>query len=85
MLSESSLRKRGLYHPAFVADLIAADRSGAEDNAFWIWQLLTVELWFRIFFDSSIPEPDVRQIVWNQRSDGIYETASHRRGQNLMK
>jgi len=46
-LSESTLRKRGLFDPAMVRKIIADDRSGREDNAYRIYQLLTVELWMQ--------------------------------------
>jgi asparagine synthase (glutamine-hydrolysing) len=52
LLSEQSLKKRGLYNPSFVARLIESDRNGREDNAQLIWMLLTNEVWFRTFFDS---------------------------------
>jgi asparagine synthase (glutamine-hydrolysing) len=52
MLSEQSLRARGLYDPAYVAGLIARDKQGLEDNAYQIWTLLTTEIWFRTFFQN---------------------------------
>ena len=52
MLSEQSLRARGLYDPAYVAGLIARDKQGLEDNAYQIWTLLTNEIWFRTFFQN---------------------------------
>jgi asparagine synthase (glutamine-hydrolysing) len=52
LLSEQSLRARGLYDPAHVAGLIARDRQGLEDNAYQIWTLLTNEIWFRTFFQN---------------------------------
>jgi len=52
LLSEQSLRSRGLYDPAYVAGLIARDKSGLEDNSHQIWTLLTNEIWFRTFFQN---------------------------------
>jgi len=52
LLSEQSLRSRGLYDPAYVAGLIARDKSGLEDNSYQIWTLLTNEIWFRTFFQN---------------------------------
>jgi asparagine synthase (glutamine-hydrolysing) len=52
LLSEQSLRNRGLYDPAYVAGLIARDKSGLEDNSYQIWTLLTNEIWFRTFFQN---------------------------------
>jgi len=53
LLSEGSLRARGLYAPAEVARLVEADRQGLEDNAHVIWTLLTNEVWFRSFLGSA--------------------------------
>jgi asparagine synthase (glutamine-hydrolysing) len=52
LLSEQSLRARGLYDPAYVAGLIARDKNGLEDNSYQIWTLLTNEIWFRTFFQN---------------------------------
>jgi asparagine synthase (glutamine-hydrolysing) len=52
LLSEQSLRARGLYDPQYVAGLIARDKEGLEDNAYPIWTMLTNEIWFRTFFQS---------------------------------
>ena len=52
LLSESSIKKRGLYDVTTVRDIIDKDRNGAEDNAHYIWILLNNELWFRTFFDN---------------------------------
>jgi asparagine synthase (glutamine-hydrolysing) len=52
LLSEESLRARGLYDPKYVAGLIARDKQGLEDNAYQIWTLLTNEIWFRTFFQN---------------------------------
>jgi asparagine synthase (glutamine-hydrolysing) len=52
LLSEQSLRARGLYDPTYVAGLIARDKRGLEDNSYLIWTLLTTEIWFRTFFQN---------------------------------
>jgi asparagine synthase (glutamine-hydrolysing) len=49
-LSLASIRKRNLYNPETVQGFITRDRQGKEDNAYLIWQLLTMEIWFRTFF-----------------------------------
>jgi asparagine synthase (glutamine-hydrolysing) len=56
ILSEESLKKRGIYNYAFVAKLIERNRKGIEDNSQLIWRLLTNEIWFRTFFDNK-PAP----------------------------
>ncbi len=50
LLSEESLKARGLYNPRYVSELIEKDRRGLEDNAHILWTLLTCEIWFRTFF-----------------------------------
>jgi asparagine synthase (glutamine-hydrolysing) len=52
LLSEQSLRSRGLYDAKYVAGLIERDKQGLEDNAYQIWTMLTTELWFRTFFQN---------------------------------
>ncbi len=49
-LSPASIKKRDLYNPQTVQQMITLDREGKEDNAYHIWQLLTTEIWFRTFF-----------------------------------
>jgi asparagine synthase (glutamine-hydrolysing) len=51
LLSPERLRARGLFDPTEVKRLIAANRSGSEDNALRIWTLLTFELWQQRFLD----------------------------------
>jgi asparagine synthase (glutamine-hydrolysing) len=53
LLSEQSLKQRGLYNAAYVADLIRKNDAGLEDNAYILWTLLTNEIWFRTFFSTS--------------------------------
>ncbi len=52
LLSEGSVRARGLYDPEYVSRLIARDQQGFEDNSYLIWTLLTNEIWFRTFFQN---------------------------------
>lgn len=54
VLSEESLKKRGIYNPAYVSNLIQKNKSGVEDNSQLIWRLLTNEIWFRTFFDGAV-------------------------------
>lgn len=53
LLSEKSIRRRGMLNYSFVKKLIDNDRQGIEDNAYQIYQLLTLELWFRTFIDAT--------------------------------
>ena len=51
ILSEGSLKKRGIYNPEFVNKLIKDNNNGLKDNSQLIWRLLTNEIWFRTFFN----------------------------------
>jgi asparagine synthase (glutamine-hydrolysing) len=51
LLSDAALRKRGLFEPREVRRLVEEQRSGRQDWSMQIWQLLTLELWFRAFID----------------------------------
>ena len=52
LLSENKIRDRGIFQYKFVKRLIDNDRRGTEDNAYQIYQLLTLELWFNEFMKS---------------------------------
>ena len=51
LLSEGNVNKRGIFNPIFVKDLINSDRNGSEDQAYQIYHLLTIELWYQEFVD----------------------------------
>ena len=62
LLSPEAVKARGLFDPAEVTRLMAANRAGNEDNALRLWALLTLELWQRTFLDpdAGIGEPRQR-------------------------
>jgi len=51
LLSEENINKRGFLNYSFVKNLIENDRNGQSDNAYQIYQLLTLELWCREYLD----------------------------------
>jgi asparagine synthase (glutamine-hydrolysing) len=51
LLSEQNISKRGFLNFDYVKKLIDNDRKGMEDNAYQIYQLLTIELWCREYLD----------------------------------
>jgi asparagine synthase (glutamine-hydrolysing) len=53
LLSEETIRRRGLFNPQEVRRIIAANLSGREDYNLQVFQLLTLELWRRTFIDSK--------------------------------
>jgi asparagine synthase (glutamine-hydrolysing) len=55
LLSEETIRRRGLFRPGEVRRIIAANLSGREDYNLQVFQLMTLELWQRIFIDAKQP------------------------------
>ena len=53
LLSDTNIRKRGLFRPEAVRRFVDEHRSGAEDWSMQIWQFLTLEHWMRIFLDAG--------------------------------
>jgi asparagine synthase (glutamine-hydrolysing) len=51
LLSEETVRKRGLFRPEEVRRLINSNLSGREDFNLQVFQLLNLELWHRRFLD----------------------------------
>jgi asparagine synthase (glutamine-hydrolysing) len=51
LLSEETVRKRGLFRPEEVRRIIDANLSGREDLNLQVFQLLNLELWQRQFMD----------------------------------
>ena len=51
LLSKHAIERRGIFNYEFIEKLIDDDRAGIKDNAYQIYQLLTIELWFREFID----------------------------------
>lgn len=52
LLSVEQIKKRGIFNADYIQKLIQRDRDGLEDNAYRIYQLLTVEIWFQSFVDT---------------------------------
>lgn len=53
LLSEQVIKNRGFVNYSVVKKLIENDRAGTEDNAYQIYQLLTLELWCREYLDRA--------------------------------
>jgi asparagine synthase (glutamine-hydrolysing) len=52
LLSEETIRRRGLFRPTEVRRVVEANLSGREDYNLQVLQLLTLEMWHRIFLDA---------------------------------
>jgi asparagine synthase (glutamine-hydrolysing) len=51
LLSEETVRRRGIFRPKEVKKVIDANFSGREDNNLQVFQLLGLEMWQRTFID----------------------------------
>jgi asparagine synthase (glutamine-hydrolysing) len=49
------LRRRGLFDPAPVRELVALDRKGRVDGAYALFAMMCIELWCRMFVDERVP------------------------------
>jgi asparagine synthase (glutamine-hydrolysing) len=56
LLSETNIRKRGLFRPETVRRFVDEHRSGAEDWSMQVWQFLTLENWMRVFLDAGVQQ-----------------------------
>lgn len=57
ILLDGRLASRGIFSPAQVERLVCEHVEGRRDHALQLWQLLTLELWFRQFVDTRSPGP----------------------------
>ena len=62
LLSESQVKRRGLFQPEVVRRYVDEQRRGAEDWSMQIWQLLTLEVWMQLFLDGGAKLFAQRQI-----------------------
>jgi asparagine synthase (glutamine-hydrolysing) len=53
LLSESRVRRRGLFRPEVVRAFVDEHHRGVEDWSMQIWQFLTLELWMQTFLDGD--------------------------------
>lgn len=54
-LSYDSIKKRGLFDPVGVTNLLELNRSGQVDGSYTILALICIEVWCRIFLDKPMP------------------------------
>jgi hypothetical protein len=71
LLSESQVRRRGLFRPEVVRMYIDEHRRGAEDWSMQLWQLLTLEIWTQLFLDGGARSFAQRQIDASQLSQPL--------------
>lgn len=53
LLNQASIQRRGLFQADYVARLMNQHISGYADHSIALWGLMSLEMWFRKFIDSS--------------------------------
>ena len=67
LLSENGFVKRGIVQGTALKKLIVADREGKADNAQKIWQMLTLETWFR-------QHDNINQMIEEKQDDATIDS-----------
>jgi asparagine synthase (glutamine-hydrolysing) len=62
LLSESQIRKRGLFHIDAVRTFVDEHRAGVHDWSMQVWQFLTLEIWMQNFLDVPASAPTMQSI-----------------------
>jgi hypothetical protein len=52
LLSEETIKRRGLFRPSEVRRIVNANLAGREDYNLQVLHLLTLEMWHQTFIDS---------------------------------
>jgi asparagine synthase (glutamine-hydrolysing) len=68
LLSESQIRKRGLFRPEAVRGFADEHASARHDWSMQLWQFLTLELWMQVFLDGDAAKfeptrPEPREVA----------------------
>jgi asparagine synthase (glutamine-hydrolysing) len=79
LLSESQVRRRGMFRPEVVHTYIDEHRRGAEDWSMQIWQLLTLEIWMQLFLDGGARAFAQRQIDVQQLTSALAGASNEHR------
>lgn len=73
LLAESSIKRRGIFNPNAVRQLLLKDRAGKIDAAYPILSLICIEWWCRLFIDNpiSLNETSLSEFHFNQPIQSI--------------
>jgi asparagine synthase (glutamine-hydrolysing) len=77
-LSTDTLRKRGLFDPHAVSQLVSENEMGRTDNAGSILSLMCIELWCQVFIDSDRGWLGAQPNDIGVRASNIYSVQFHR-------
>src|SRR5579863_5979879 len=62
LLSESQIRKRGMFRPEAVRRFVDEHASGRQDWSMQLWQFLTLETWMQVFLDGGAAKFESSQL-----------------------
>jgi asparagine synthase (glutamine-hydrolysing) len=62
LLSESQIRKRGMFRPEAVRQFVDEHASGRHDWSMQLWQFLTLETWMQVFLDGGAAKFESTQL-----------------------
>ena len=77
-LSSDTLRRRGLFDPYAVSQLVSENEMGRTDNAGSILSLMCIELWCQVFIDSDRGWLGAQPNDTGVRASNIYSVQFHR-------
>ncbi len=58
LLSETRVRRRGLFRPEAIRKFVEEQRQGTQDWSMQIWQFLTLEVWMQTFLDAAAKQTE---------------------------
>jgi asparagine synthase (glutamine-hydrolysing) len=62
LLNEKKFLERGIFRKENIKSIVVDHRKGKEDYSDLLWQLINVELWFRLFIDKVSSEKEAREL-----------------------
>jgi len=62
VLSERSVRERGLFDPKGVRNMVEQDRNRRYDASYTIFSMMCIEIWCRMFIDHPVPTLNRRDL-----------------------
>jgi asparagine synthase (glutamine-hydrolysing) len=62
LLDEKKFLERGIFRKESIKCIVDDHRKGKEDYSELLWQLINIELWFRLFIDKVSSEKEAREL-----------------------
>jgi asparagine synthase (glutamine-hydrolysing) len=62
LLDEKKFLERGIFRKENIKSIVDDHRKGKKDYSDLLWQLINVELWFRLFIDRLSSEKEAKEL-----------------------